>query len=139
MANLLIKEVPKELLAKVGYLAKISNQTQREFVIQVLEEKINGRGEGGVARDGVRMRGSTEVRPKRPEKRQGVEAVRGAHDEGGPSTDGGAVDGGIPKDSGGKGEGEKRCPQHGEVMADFGNAWFCKGGRGHKIPKGAVK
>jgi predicted HicB family RNase H-like nuclease len=41
MANLLVKEIEKELLAKVNYAAAMANLTQREWVIQKLEEAVS--------------------------------------------------------------------------------------------------
>lgn len=39
MSNLLIKQIPRELLARVGYRAKMLDMTQREWVIALLERE----------------------------------------------------------------------------------------------------
>ena len=43
MANLLVKEMPQELLAKVNYAAKMAGLTQTAWVIQVLDSTVNGK------------------------------------------------------------------------------------------------
>lgn len=71
VANLLVKEISKELLAEVNYAASMAGKTQREWVIKVLTEatgmKASGRGvDGARARHGAggrRESGSTPGLP----------------------------------------------------------------------------
>jgi hypothetical protein len=55
VANLLVKEIEKDLLREVNYAASGEGLTQREWVIKVLMEAVNGDDEGGGESGGSRV------------------------------------------------------------------------------------